>query len=213
MFATLFGFFGVLVGAILTHLFAISSEWRSRRMEAMVAAVTASIRVLGAHEQMYRLFQGGFAPPLTDDRAIRALTEGGEAFTEWRIARARLEIVVSDDEDLKEAIEDFNRLHAKADAAFSAYLKEGEHFRFGDFADAENEIWKQMREARHNIINCSQVRSRQDARWRERIRLTLSSRLDDAKNCYYLCSGIYSYDASVLLPRLACSEGLEPRTF
>ena len=73
MLAALLGFVGVLVGAILTHLFAISNEWRSRRMEAMVASVTASIRVLGAHEGTYHLFLSGCAPPLTDDRAIRAL--------------------------------------------------------------------------------------------------------------------------------------------
>ena len=103
MFVALFGFFGVLLGAILTHLFAISNEWRNRRMEAMVASVTASIRVLGAHEQIYRLFDGGHSPPLADARAIRALTERSEAFTEWRIARARLEIVIPDDKDLEEA--------------------------------------------------------------------------------------------------------------
>jgi hypothetical protein len=114
MFAALIGVFGVLVGGILTHLFAISNEWRNRRMEAMVAGVTASIRVLSAHERVYDLFQGRSAPPLTDDRAIRALTERGEAFTEWRIARARLEIVVPDDERLKQAMDRFNAAYAAA---------------------------------------------------------------------------------------------------
>jgi hypothetical protein len=181
MFAALFGFFGVLLGAILTHLFAISNEWRNRRMEAMVATVTASIRVLGAHEGIYRLFQGGKAPPLTDDRAIRALTERGDAFTEWRIARARLEIVVPDDKDLEEAIRGFNETYKRADDAWvSIYLKEGEDFRFDDVKDKQREIWEDMRAARRRIINCCHVRSRQDARWRERIRLALSNRLDDA---------------------------------
>jgi hypothetical protein len=58
MLAALLGFFGVLVGAILTYLFSISSEWRNRRMETMVAVVTASTRVVGAYERMYGLFQG-----------------------------------------------------------------------------------------------------------------------------------------------------------
>jgi hypothetical protein len=124
MLAALLGFVGVLVGAILTHLFAISNEWRSRRMEAMVASVTASIRVLGAHEGTYHLFLGGGTPPLTDDRFIRAFTERNDAFTEWRIARARLEIVVSaDDERLKQAIDRFNAIYVATDGWVSAYLK------------------------------------------------------------------------------------------
>lgn len=167
MLAALLGFVGVLVGAILTHLFAISKEWRGRRLEAMVASVTASIRVLGAHEGIYHLFLGEGAPPLTDDRVIRALTEGYVAFTEWRIARARLEIVVSDDECLKQAINRFNAVCAAADGWVSPYLKEGEHFHFGDVAEAEHKIWTEMRAARHDIINRCQIRSRQDARWRE----------------------------------------------
>lgn len=176
MLAALLGFVGVLVGAILTHLFAISNEWRNRRMDAMVASVTASIRVLGAHEGIYHLFLGGGAPPLTDDRAIRALRERNEAFTEWRIARARLEIVVPDDECLKQAIDGFNSVFAAADGWVSAYLKEGESFHFDNVAEAEHKTWIEMRAARHDIITRCQIRSRQDARWRERIRLTFSNR-------------------------------------
>jgi hypothetical protein len=179
MYTALFGVFGVLLGIILTHLFAISNEWRNRRMEAMVATVVASIRALGAHEQIYRLFLGGHAPPLTDDRAVRALTEHGEAFTEWRIARARLEIVVPDDKDLEEAVEKFNEIYAEAESSWlSTYLKEGENFRFVDFKGFEDEIWKELRRARHDIIDRCHARSRQDTRWRERIRVALSNRLD-----------------------------------
>jgi hypothetical protein len=209
MYAAIFGVFGVLLGVILTHLFAISNEWRNRRMEAMVATVVASIRVLGAHEQMYRLFQGGYAPSLADDRAVRALTERGEAFTEWRIARARLEIVVPDDKDLEEAVEKFNQIYAKAESSWvSTYVKEGEDFRFEDFAGVENEIWKEMRRARHDIIDQCNVRSRQDARWRERIQLALSNRL-----------GMHRTDITCVLAPilmiaigvcLARSEGLVP---
>jgi len=176
MLAALLGFVGVLVGAIVTHLFAISNEWRSRRMEAMVASVTASIRVLGAHEGMYGLFLGGGAPPLTDDRAIRALTERSVAFTEWRIARARLEIVVPDDELLRQAIDRFNAVHAAADGWVSPYLKEGEGFHFDDVAKEEHKTWIEMRAARHDIITRCQIRSRQDAHWRDRIRLAFSNR-------------------------------------
>jgi hypothetical protein len=198
MFAALFGFFGVLVGGILTHLFAISNEWRNRRMEAMVASVTASIRVLSAHERIYDLFQGGGASPLTDDRAVRALTERHEALNEWRIARARLEIVVSDDERLKQAIGRFHAAFGATDRWVSAYLKKGQDFRFYDFADADHKIWEEMRVARDEIITRCQVRSRQDARWRERIRLAFSNRLDDVENCYYLFRGAYLMLASGL---------------
>lgn len=177
MFAALIGFLGVLVGGILTHLFTASADWRNRRMEAMVASVTASIRVLGAHERIHDLFQQGKAPPLTDDRVTRALTEHNEAFLEWRIARARLEIVVSDDKLLKEAVDGFNGTCTEEDKYFiSPYLKEGEHFRFvNEIADKEEAIWKEMRAARHNIITRCQIRSRQDTRWRERIRLAFSN--------------------------------------
>jgi hypothetical protein len=58
MLAALLGFFGVLVGAVLTYLFSVSSEWRNRRLDTMVAVVTASTRVLGAHERLHGLFQG-----------------------------------------------------------------------------------------------------------------------------------------------------------
>jgi hypothetical protein len=176
MLAALLGFVGVLVGAILTHLFAISNEWRNRRMEAMVASVTASIRLLGAHEGIYNLFLGGGAPPLTDDRAIRALTERSEAFTEWRMARARLDILVPDDENLRQAIDRFNAAFVTADGWVSLYLKEGENFHFGEVAEADHERWTEMRAARHDIITRCRIRSRQDARWRERLRLTFTNR-------------------------------------
>jgi hypothetical protein len=179
MFAALFGFFGVLVGGILTHLFAISNEWRNRRMEAMVASVSACIRVLSAYERVFDIFQGGGAPPLTDDRVVRALTERNRALTEWRVARARLQIVVSDDERLKQAIGRFDTVYREAVGWVSAYLKKGEDFRFSDFADVDHKIWGEMRAARDEIITRCQVRSRQDARWRERIRLAFSNRLDD----------------------------------
>jgi hypothetical protein len=183
MFAALIGFFGVLVGGVLTHLFSLSNDWRNRRMEAMVATVSASIRVLGALERMYDLFQQKDSPLLTDDRVIRALTERSEAFLEWRIARARLEIVVSDDKLLEDAVNGFNENFLKENNIWiSPYLKEGALFRFGDIADQETAIWKEMCAARYDIITRCQVRSRQDARWRERIRLAFSNRLDHTCN-------------------------------
>lgn len=104
-----------------------------------MASVSACIRVLSAHERIFDIFQVGDAPPLTDERVVRALTERKKALTEWRVARARLEIVVSDDERLKQAIDRFNTVYGKADRWVSAYLKEGEDFRF---EDSETKITK-----------------------------------------------------------------------
>ena len=171
MLAALLGFFGVLVGAILTYFFSISSEWRNRRMEAMVAVVTASTRVVGAHERMYGLFQAGDAPPLTDDRSIRALTELGEAHNEWRTARARATILIPDDEPLKEAIARFAARREAATECYADYPKEGVNFRFSDYADRKHKAWEEMREARRSIVTCCQIRSQKDAHLRERLRL------------------------------------------
>ena len=128
--------------------------------------------------RVYDIFQSGGAPPLTDERIIRALTERAEARSEWRIARARLKIVVFDDERLKQATDRFQSANVKADGWISTYLKEGEGFRFNDYAVDDKKIWTEMRAARDDIITSCQVRSRQDARWRERIRLALSNRLN-----------------------------------
>lgn len=80
---------------------------------------------------------------------------------------------------MKQAIGRFNTVSGEADHWVSAYLKKGEDFRFSDFADVDHKIWEEMRAARDEIITRCQVRSRQDARWRERIRLAFSNRLDD----------------------------------
>jgi uncharacterized protein len=182
MSAALLGLIGVLVGVILTHFFAISNEWRNRRMEAMVGSVIASIRVLNAHEGIHQLLQGGAAPALTDERAIRAITERNEAFYEWRTARARLEIVVPDDKRLEQAVDDFNYLYRRDDRWVSIYLREGKDFCFEYFRETEGKIWEEMRDGRHHIITCCRVRSQLDARWRERIRLALFKRPDDERS-------------------------------
>jgi len=176
MLAALLGFFGVLVGAILTYLFSVSNEWQNRRLETMVTVVTASTRVLGTHERMYGLFQEGTAPPLTDDRAVRALAELGEAHNEWRIARARAAILIPDDEALKEAIGRFADSREAATECYLDYPKLGVNYRFSDHADREYEAWEQMRDARRNIVTCCQIRSKKDAHLHERLRLPFSKR-------------------------------------
>lgn len=137
----------------------------------MVSVVTASTRVIGAHERLYGLFQGGDSPPLTDDRAVRALEELGEAHNEWRIARARAAILISDDESLTEAIALFAGNREAATECYLDYPRLGVNYHFSDYADREREAWVQMRDARRHIVTCCQIRSRKDARLHERLRL------------------------------------------
>jgi hypothetical protein len=176
MLTALLGFIGVLVGAILTYLFSISNEWQNRRLETMVAVVTASARVVGAHERMYGLFQEGGTPPLTDDRAARALTELGEAHSEWRIARARAAILIPDDEPLNEAIVRFTDSREAATELYLDYPRLGVNYRFSDHKDREHQAWEQIRDARRSIVTCCQIRSQKDSRLHERLRLPFSKR-------------------------------------
>src|SRR5579863_7535285 len=159
MLAALLGFLGIFVGAILTYLFSISSEWRNRRLDTMVAIVTASTRVVGAHERLYGLFQLGDSPPLTDDRSVRALGELGEAHNEWRIARARASILISDDASLKGAMDLLSQSREAATECYLDYPKLGVGFQFSDYADRERDAWLQMRSARSDIVMRCQIRA------------------------------------------------------
>ena len=176
MLPALLGLSGVLVGAVLTQLFATSREWRSRRLEAMVALAAACGRVIGAHERIYELFQGADAPPLTSDRVIRALTERSDAHNEWRIACSRLEILIADDARLNQAVDEFNENRAAESKWVLAYLAEGEDFHFANFAELDNKSWTGMRAARQDIMALSRVRSARDASWITRLRLMFSGR-------------------------------------
>jgi hypothetical protein len=120
MLAALLGFFGVLVGAILTHLFSISNE--------------------------------------------------------WRIARARLEILVSDDKCLEQAVKHFSKCREEATEWVMDYLDEGEGFCFSKYKDREHAEWLRMRDARKVIVKRCRERSWRDARWRERLRLAFFNR-------------------------------------
>jgi hypothetical protein len=102
---------------------------------------------------------------------MRALTELSEANNEWRIARARVAILIPDDGPLKEAIERFADRREAATECYLDYPKEGVNFCFSDYADRESKAWEQMRDARRNTVTCCQVRSQKDARLRERLRL------------------------------------------
>jgi len=166
MLSALLGLIGVLVGALLTQLFTASSEWRSRRLEAMVAIAAASSRVIGAHERLHELFVGeGNNPPLSDERVVRALTERSEAHNDWRTARSRLYIIIPDDQLLIEATDRFEKYRRAGTKWVHEYLKDVQGFHREDVKDIQTEAWVGMREGRIEIGGLCRTRSQRDARW------------------------------------------------
>lgn len=171
MLPALLGLIGVLVGALLTQLFAASSEWRSRRLEAMVDITAASSRVIGAHERLHELFVGGGEnPPLSDERVIRALTERSDAHNDWRIARSRLTILIPDDQRLIEATDRFDRYRQTGTKWVRAYLVDVQGFHQEDVKDLQTDAWVGMRQCRIAIADLCRMRSQRDARWDGRLR-------------------------------------------
>jgi hypothetical protein len=170
MLSALLGLIGVLVGALLTQLFAASSEWRNRRLDAMVAVAAASSRVIGAHERLHELFVGGESPPLSDERVIRALTERSDAHNDWRIARSRLIILIPDDQRLIDATDRFERYRRTGTRWVHAYLKDVQGFLPEDIKDLQTDAWVGMRESRIEIGNLCRMRSQRDTRWGGRLR-------------------------------------------
>jgi hypothetical protein len=171
MLAAFLGVCGVFAGAVLTRIFANSAEWRSRRLEAMVQVAAASGRVIGVHEYLYGFFLNEQSPPLSEDRVIMAFRERSAAHNEWRSARARLEIVITDDPDFYRAMNEFETYRMMATDWTDAYQKEGSEFDYKDYASVDKESWRGMRSARYKIMACARNRSQRDARWNGRLRL------------------------------------------
>jgi hypothetical protein len=176
MLSALLGLIGVLVGVFLTQLFIISSEWRNRRLDAMVTVAAAMGRILGAHERLYEIFRAGITPPLTDDRVVRALTERSEAHNDWRSASSRLRILIPDDLRLAEAMENFNKSRELGSKWVLAYLEAGEVFDFTSVQETDSTSWHGMRDARHEFMACSRDRSQLDARFSARLRFAFWAR-------------------------------------
>jgi hypothetical protein len=169
MLAALLGLCGVFVGAFMTQLFASSSEWRGRRLDAMVGVAVASGRVIGAHDRLYDLLQSPEIPALTSDRAIAALKERSDAHVEWRAARARLAILIAEDQDLYHAMQRFDASRGDGSRWVMHYIQKGEAFRSNDVSELQDNAWKGMRKARHEIMDYSRVRAQLDARWSRRL--------------------------------------------
>ena len=169
MLAAILGLLGVLVGALLTQMFAASSEWRGRRLDAMVGVAPASGRVIGAHERLYELFQGDGIPLPTDAIMVAALEERFKAHHEWRSARCRLEIVMVDDENIYEAMNRFDSFRGAATPWIVAYMKNDGQFRFSAFEQLQTDCWYGMRKARWDLMAFSRRRSQQDSHLVKRV--------------------------------------------
>lgn len=166
MLAALMGLGGVLVGAVLTQLFAVSMEWRRRRLEAMVNVAVASSRVIGAHERLYELlFLGEKVPPVASDRANAALKERSDAHYAWRSARSTLEILIVEDAELYRVMQQFENCRVEATRWVLPYLQEGERYDYSKYSDLQRQTWEGMRAARHYLMVFSRIRSELDSHW------------------------------------------------
>jgi hypothetical protein len=166
MLAALLGLCGVLVGAVMTQIFSMSSERRTRRLEAMVKVAVASSRVIGAHERLYEIvFLGDLIPSVDSDYVSAALKERSDAHHNWRAARSELEILIGYDAQLRQSIREFEICRVECTKWVSAYIKAGPSFDRSQFVDPQRNAWEGMRDARHGFMAASRSRSELDSRW------------------------------------------------
>lgn len=177
MLAALLGLCGVLVGAVLTQLLAVSAERHRTRLEAMVEVAVASSRVLGAHERLYEmLFLGGEIPPVASERANAALKERSEAHYDWRSARSRLEILIAEDAQLYDAMKKFEEFRDQATDWVRAYVQQGTSYDYTKHLNSQVQAWNGMRTTRHELMEISRVRAERDSRgWLRWLRAGRSS--------------------------------------
>ena len=165
MIAALIGLFGVLVGVFLSQVFTVVHESRAKRLDALVSIVAASGRMIGAYERLFELFEGGVSPPLDEDRVVQVTTERLSAHTQWREARARLEILLADDAQLHAIVDDFEVIRAGATRWARAYFQTGEAFNFADHAETQLKAWEGMKATRQSLILAARHRAASDSRW------------------------------------------------
>lgn len=174
MIAALIGLFGVLVGVFLSQVFTVALESRAKRLDALVGIVAASGRMIGAYERLFELFEGGTSPALHEERVVQVTTERLSAHTQWREARARVEILLADDAQLHTVVNDFETIRADATRWARAYFQVGEAFNFADHAETERKAWEGMKAARQSLILVARRRAARDSRWL--IRLSIRRR-------------------------------------
>jgi uncharacterized membrane protein YeaQ/YmgE (transglycosylase-associated protein family) len=166
MLTAVIGLIGVCIGGFLTQALAAMLQRRAQRLEALVAAVAASGRVIGAHERLHDLLLAvGGAPPVTSGEAQRALAERAEAHAEWRAAHARAQILCPSDPELLETLERFRDRRADATRWVREYQRLGEDFRSEDYHALQHQSWEGMRFARYDMIIAAQRAVQRDTRW------------------------------------------------
>jgi len=166
MLTALIGVVGVSVGAFLTQRLTASSQRHKERLEAIVALAAACARVIGAHERLFELLAQGRSPSPDSELAHGALLERTEAHAQWRTAQARVEILISDDIALKQAIDAFGEARADATRWILEYQRLGEQFSLGRYSGPQEGSWRAMRAARYKLIQAGRKTTRADSRWR-----------------------------------------------
>jgi hypothetical protein len=111
------------------------------------------------------LTEGGTSPPLHEERVVQVTTERLSAHTQWREARARLEILLADDAQLHAVVNNFETIRAGATRWARAYFQSGEAFNFADYAETERKAWEGMKTTRQSLILAARHRAANDSHW------------------------------------------------
>ena len=166
------GLLGVMVGAFLSHWFATSKEWRTRRMDALVNLTGAAARVTGAHERLHDLiFRTSTVPDIADPRVESAMVERSAAHAEWRRARSAVDILMSDDVGLVNRMDEFERRRAANTLGWiRAYQTQGAQFVPATHASSQHSIWVAFGEDRRQLVTAAQQRVRNDLHILARLR-------------------------------------------
>ena len=164
MLSATLGLVGVLVGAFVSQRLSAAWQRRRERLEALVALVAASARVIGAHERLYELIAHGTAEAASE-QIQRAFIERSDAHAEWRTANARAAILMPQNEHLHTAMRGFGRARASATHWIQQYQRLGASFSFADYEDSQVNSWRAMRQTRTLLIAASQAIVVADNTW------------------------------------------------
>ena len=109
--------------------------------------------------------EGGTSPPLHEERVVQVTTERLSAHTQWREARARLEILLADDAQLHAVVNNFETIRAGATRWARAYFQSGEAFNVADYAETARKAWEGMNTTRQSLILAARHRAASDSHW------------------------------------------------
>jgi hypothetical protein len=164
MLAAALGLVGVFVGAFVSQRLSASWQRRRERLEALVALVAASARMIGTHERLYELISPDTSAA-TSEQIHQALIERSDAHADWRTANARAAILIPQDEPLHAAMSAFGRARADATTWMLDYQRLGPSFSFAKHRETEQESWQAMRQTRFDLIIACQAIVLDDERW------------------------------------------------